>query len=174
MTRSLRQERQLLSAEEFALVEKTHHPFLEGLSGRDLVAVLKLVRKRRDRTQQIAGRQRRELRGKSAPKGTRAATDDTGTRNKRDLLAAAVRRLNEEVARRKVKAPHRSLVESATRALELRRASDAKPAHPFAGRTPNPGKQAKASAPLRAPRNPAKIGAISQHTKNMQAKRDAK
>jgi hypothetical protein len=174
MARSVRRERQLLSAEEFALVGKTHHPCLESLSERDLAAVLKLLRERRDRTQRIAGRQRRELRGKSAPKGTRAATDDAGTRNKKDLLAAAVQRLNEEVTRRKVKTRHQSLVESAARALELRRASVAKTTRPFFSRTSNPGKQAKTPAPLRAPRNPAKMGAISQHTKNMQAKRDAK
>jgi hypothetical protein len=174
MVRDLRQERQLLSAEEFALVQKSHHPFLKGLADKDLAALLKLVRERRDRTQQIAARQRRELRGKASPKGTRAATGDSGTRNKRHLLAAAVRRLNEERVRREAKTPRQSLLESARRALELRRASEAKTTRPFLGRTANQGKQAKAPAPLRAPRNPAKWGSISQHTKNMQAKRDAK
>jgi hypothetical protein len=174
MGRNLQQERQLLGAEEFALVEKSHYPSLEGLSDKDLAALLKLVRERRDRTQQIAARQRRELRGKVGPKGTRAATDDTGTRDKRDLLAAAVQRLNEELARREAKTPRQSLIESTRRALELRRASEAKTARPFSGRTSNAGKQAKTPAPLHAPRNPAKWGSISQHTKNMQAKRDAK
>jgi hypothetical protein len=66
------------------------------------------------------------------------------------------------------------MIESARRALELRRASEAKTARPFASRTSNQGRQAKTPARKRAPHNPAKIGAISQHTKNMQAKRDAK
>jgi hypothetical protein len=174
MARNLRQERQLLGPEEFTLVEKSHYPALKGLSDKNLKGLLKLVRERRDRTQQIAARQRREVRGKAGPKGTRAATDDTGTRDKRDLLAAAVQRLNEEIARREAKTPRQSLVESAQRALELRRANEATTARPLSGRMPNPGKQAKTPAPLHARRNPAKWGSISQHTKNMQAKRDAK
>jgi hypothetical protein len=174
MDRSLKQERQLLSAEEFTLVEKTHQPFLELLSDTDLAALRKLVRARRDRTQEIAARQRRELRGKSDPKGARAATDDTGTWGKRDLLAAAMQRLDQEVARREQKSARQDLIDSAARALELRRASQAKAAHPFAGRTANQGMQAKASGRPQVPRNPAKAGAISQHTKNMQAKRDSK
>ena len=174
MGRSLKQERQLLSAAEFVLVEKTHHPFLERLSDKGLAALRKLVRARRDRTQQIAARQRRELRGKSGPKGARAATDDAGTWAKRDVLAAAMQRLDNEVTRREEKSARQALMESAARALELRRASEAKAARPFAGRTPNKGMQAKASSRPHAPRNRAKAGAISQHTKNMQAKRDSK
>ncbi len=102
MTR--RQERQLLSAEELVLVEQSHAPALKRLSDKELVALLKLVRERRDRTQQIAARQRREMRGKEGPKGARAAADDTGTRDKRDLLAAAVQRLIQEHTRRKASA----------------------------------------------------------------------
>src|ERR1700691_1560988 len=141
MAHSLKQERQLLSADECTLVEKTHHPFLERLSDKDLAVLRKLVRARRDRTQQIAARQRRELRGKSAPKGARAATDDAGTWGKRELLAAAMQRLDKEVTRRKEKAARQALMESAARALELRRAGEAKAARPLAGRTPKKGMQ---------------------------------
>jgi hypothetical protein len=175
MARDLRPERLLLSKEELTLVEKTHSPILEELSDRDLTALLRLVRERRDRTQRIAARQRRELRGKADPKGIRAAIDDTGTKDKRDLLAAAVQRLNGETKRRKGEvAPRRSLVESAQRALELRRASDNKGGHRSPARTVNQAKQLSTPVLKKAPRNPARAGAISQHTKNMQAKRDGK
>jgi hypothetical protein len=174
MVRSRQQRRQPLSAEESILVEKTHRPLLETLTDRDLVALRKLIRARRDRAQKIAERQRRELRGKSGPKGVRAAADDTGMRRKRDLLAAAVQRLEKEVHRRKQKSARKALIESATRALELRRASDAKATRPGPGRTPDTGMRANISIRPRTPRNRAKIGAISQHTKNMQAKRDSK
>src|SRR5271163_2739838 len=103
MARRPRQQRHLLSAAELALVEKTQQPILRTLSDKDLARLRKLVRERRDRTAQIAARQRRELRGKSSPKGARAATDDTGSRRKRDLLAAAVERLNKEATRRQAK-----------------------------------------------------------------------
>jgi hypothetical protein len=138
MARSKKQERRLLGADELTLVEKTHHPTLGLLPDQDLAELRKLVRERRDRAQDIAARQRRELRGKAAPKGARAATDDSG----------------------------------AKRALELRRANEAKSARP-SGRTANEGINPK-SAPAYTLRHPAKAGAISQHNKNMQAKRDSR
>jgi hypothetical protein len=134
MARSIKQERRLLGADELTLVEKTHHPALGLLPDRDLAELRKLVRERRDRAQDIAARQRRELRGK----GARAATDDSGTREKRDVLAAAMERLNKEVTRRQAKAARQALIDGAKRALELRRTSESKTARPPAGRTAKP------------------------------------
>ena len=68
MARSIKQERRLLGADESTLVEKTHHPALGLLPDQDLTELRKLVRERRDRAQDIAARQRRELRGKAAPR----------------------------------------------------------------------------------------------------------
>ena len=121
MARSLKHERQLLSTDELTLVENSHHPALGLLPDHDLAELRKLVRERRDRAQTIAARQRRELRGKAAPKGVRAATDDSGTREKRDLLAAALRRLNKEVSRREAKAAKQDLIGSAQRSILKRR-----------------------------------------------------
>jgi hypothetical protein len=173
MARSIKQERRLLGADELTLVEKTHHPALGLLPDRDLAELRKLVRERRDRAQDIAARQRRELRGKAAPKGARAATDDIGTREKRDVLAAAMQRLNKEAARRQAKAARQALIDSAKRALELRRANESNSTRPSPGRTANEGINPK-SAPAYTLRHPAKAGAISQHNKNMQAKRDSR
>ena len=173
MARSIKQERRLLGADELTLVEKTHHPALGLLPDRDLAELRKLVRERRDRAQDIAARQRRELRGKAAPKGARAATDDSGTREKRDVLAAAMQRLNKEVTRRQAKAARQALIDGAKRALELRRANEAKSARPPYGRTANEGINPKSPPPYTL-RHPAKAGAISQHNKNVQAKRDSR
>jgi hypothetical protein len=173
MARSIKQERRLLGADELTLVEKTHHPALGLLPDRDLAELRKLVRERRDRAQDIAARQRRELRGKAAPKGARAATDDSGTREKRDVLAAAMQRLNKEVTRRQAKAARQALIDGAKRALELRRTSESKRARPPAGRTANEGINSKSPPPYTL-RHPAKAGAISQHNKNMQSKRDSR
>ncbi len=173
MARSIKQERRLLGADELTLVEKTHHPALGLLPDRDLAELRKLVRERRDRAQDIAARQRRELRGKAAPKGARAAMDDIGTREKRDVLAAAMQRLNKEVTRRQAKAARQEMIDSAKRALELRRANEAKSARPSSGPTANEGIIPK-SPPAYTLRRPAKAGAISQHNKNMQAKRDSR
>ncbi len=173
MARSRKQERRLLGADELTLVEKTHHPALGLLPDRDLAELRKLVRERRDRAQDIAARQRRELRGKAAPKGARAATDDSGTREKRDVLAAAMQRLNKEVTRRQAKSARHALIDGAKRALELRRANEANSARPSPGRTANEGINPKSPPPYTL-RHPAKAGAISQHNKNMQAKRDSR
>jgi hypothetical protein len=173
MARSIKHERQLLGADELTLVEKSHHPALGLLPDRDLAELRKLLRDRRDRAQTIAARQRRELRGKAAPKGARAATDDSGTREKRDLLAAALQRLNKEVSRRAAKDARQALTGNAKRALELRQAAGVNATRPSPGRTANEGINPK-GAPAYMLRNPAKLGAVSQHTKNMQAKRDSR
>ena len=73
-----------------------------------------------------------------------------------------------EGARRKAKTSGQRLIDSAKRALEMRRASDAKAVHPHpspAGKA-STGKMPKAQAPSRAPDNPDKVGTTSQHTKN--------
>lgn len=173
MARSLKHERQLLSSDELTLVEKTHHPALGLLPEQDLAELRKRVRERRDRAQTIAARQRREMRGKAASKGVRAATNDSGTREKRDLLAAAVQRLNKEAARREAKAARQALIDNAKRAHELHQAAGTTAPRPSPGRTANEGIKPK-NAPAYSLRNPAKLGAISQHNKNTQAKRDSR
>ncbi|MGA7385779.1 MAG: hypothetical protein WBW81_14120, partial [Methylocella sp.] len=84
----------------------------------------------------------------------------------------AMQRLNKEVARRQAKAARQDLIDSAKRALEIRRASESKPARP-SGRTANEGINPK-SAPAYSLRHPAKAGTISQRNKNTQAKRDSR
>jgi len=103
MARSRDDERRLLSADEFALVEKTRHPAIGRLPDHDLHELLKHVRDKRERARDIAAQQRREMRGKAAPRGLTAASDNTGTNGKREHLAQAVQRLNKEVSRREVK-----------------------------------------------------------------------
>ncbi len=173
MGRSLRDERQALNADEITLVDASHHPALGALPDKELAELRKLVRERRDRARQIAQRQRRELRGKADPRGARPVADDTGSRAKRDVLAAALQRLNREASRREVKAARDAMRDSAARALELRRKRDAKAARPNAGRTPNEGMRAKDSSRTKQ-RNRAKLGEVSQHTKTVQAKRDSR
>jgi hypothetical protein len=57
------------------------------------------------------------------------------------------------------------LIDNATRALEMRRASEAKPVHPQPASThmTSKGKKQKAQVPPHAPRNPAMVGSASQH-----------
>ena len=172
MGRSLRHERQVLNADEVALVAATHHPALAALPDKELAELRKHVRERRDRAGQIAARQRREIRGKAdRPRGARPVTEDLGSRAKRDVLAAAMKRLNGEAARREAKAARDAMKDSVARALELRRKREAVASRPGSGDTPSEGMRVKEGSRSFL-RNRAKLGEVSQHAKNMQAKRD--
>ena len=169
----LRSESQLLSKDELTLVEKTHNPQLAELSDGELSKIYKLLRDRRDKARDTADRQKR---GKAEPKATRAARDNTGTHSKRDLLADALFRLDEEIKRREQKSSRHTLIDNAKRALEMRRASETKTTPAPPGLVPRSAKSKPKTAQITssAPKNPAKAGAVSQHTKNMQAKKDAR
>lgn len=130
MSVSSRQEARLLTADEAELVAQTHHPRIQAIPDTDLLDLLRRLRERRDRARGIAQRQRREIRGRAAPSGTRPASDDAGSREKAALLAAAVKRANKEHERRRTQAARGSLVASARRALALKRAAG----DPAAGR----------------------------------------
>lgn len=101
MAISRREERRALDADELELVDKTHHPEVAELSDKELGDLIRLVRERRDRASDIASQRRREMRGKSAPRGAEASKQDGGSHLKSEVLAMAVRRLNAERSRRK-------------------------------------------------------------------------
>ncbi|MEH3145380.1 MAG: hypothetical protein PGN34_08525 [Methylobacterium frigidaeris] len=123
MSRTRRDEARLLSTDEHALVDQTHHPALRGLSDRDLSDLVGRLRERRDRARDVARQQHREFRGKAAPSGTRAATDNSGTREKAALLAAAVQRASKENERRRHASARSDLTRNARRALAMRQAA---------------------------------------------------
>lgn len=173
VARTVKSERRYLSTEELELVAKTHHPAIAGLPDQDLAALVKLVRERRDRARGIASRQRRELRRKAAPAGARPAADDTGTRRKSDVLAAALKRLNRESERRRVKAAREAMRGNAHRALSMRRAA-AGQHHPATGQTAGAGMRPKTRTKADKTTSPAKVGSVSQAGKVAQARRDSR
>jgi hypothetical protein len=123
MSISSRQEARLLSADEVDLVARSHHPRLREADDTGLADLIGRLRERRDRARDVSRRQRRELRGKAAPSGVRPATDNTGTREKAALLAAAVKRASKESERRRNAQARGSLVATSRRALALKQAA---------------------------------------------------
>lgn len=123
MARNRREEQRLLTRDEAELVDRTRHPALAGLPDGELSDLVARLRERWDRAGDIAKRQRREMRGKAGAAGATPAADDTGTRAKRDLLAAALQRANKERSRRGAQAARADLKANARRALALRRAA---------------------------------------------------
>jgi hypothetical protein len=166
-------EARALSKDEAELVERTHHPEVRKLADAELAGLLRLVRDRRDRAQDLAKRRRREMRGKAAPQGASAARDDAGNRAKTAALAAAMRRLNAEAARRKRMASRIAMIESQRRALAM--AAKAKQGAPdFNTRTAHEGMRVIEKTRIGRIGSAREAGRVSQFVRNAQAKRDAR
>ncbi len=101
MSRSRKEEARFLSKDEQEFVAKSHHPEVQEVSDSDLSDLVTHLRERRDRARDIAQRQRREMRGKSAPAGAKKAADNTGSREKAAVISAALKRANKESERRR-------------------------------------------------------------------------
>lgn len=123
MSVSRRREARLLDAGEIDLVKRSRHPELDAEDDKALPELIRLLRERRDRARDVSRRQRRELRGKAAPSGASRAPDNTGTREKAALLAAAVKRVSKEHERRRNADARRRTISGARRALALKRAA---------------------------------------------------
>jgi len=88
------------------------------------------------------------------------------------VFAAALKRVNREIDRMRKLEARTAHIEAARRALAMRRAAQF-PTRPPTGDTPSEGMRALPNRRrLRVP--PAKIGSVSQATKNAQARRDAR
>ena len=87
----------LLTASEQEAVDLTSPSAITGLSRPDLQALARRLREARDRARAMASQQRREMRGKSAPRGATPARDDAGTVAKEQLLADAVKRITKQL-----------------------------------------------------------------------------
>lgn len=172
MAHSRKEEARALDSSERELVDKTHHPEIQELADGELSDLLKRVRERRDKAQDAASRQRREMRRKGDPKGARPAAGDAGTRRKAEVLAMAVRRLNSEHDRRRRLAAKADLVGNAQRALAMR--DEGSEALAPASRSAGKGMRANQSTRTRKTVAPKKVGSVSQQTKRAQAKRDAR
>ena len=173
MSLSKSAEKRMLTAEEFETVSRTHQPEIRELSRKQLSDLVKRLRDHRDKARDVARQQRREMRGKSEPRGATPAADNTGTARKSEIFAAAVKRLNREIARHD-QAERRSAQGAKSRhALEIKQSS-AKRNQPNPGRTASRGMRSKPSDGPTVEANPAEIGRVSQFVKKSQARRDRK
>lgn len=173
MAVSRKQEERALSADEWKLVQNSHHPAVQQLSDAELRDLLKTVRERRDRAQSEAHRKRREMRGKAAPKGTQPATKDDGTRAKLGVLAMSMRRLNGEHERRQL-AARIDLVESARLALALKQGKKTERPADFNARHAHSGMRAVESTKSKSLIRPMERGRQRKAAAAAQAKRDAR
>jgi hypothetical protein len=172
MSVASRAEQRLLTSAEREAVSPTHYPAICDLSREELIATARRLREFRDRARDIGRQQRREMRGKAEPRGAAPARDNAGTMEKAQVITGALKRVNREISRfEQAEARPSPLVESARRALELRRASRVRH-HPAAGRTAGRGMRNQPNTGDTVRTDPREIGRVSQFVRAGQARRD--
>ena len=173
MSISCKFERSLLDHDEYEAVRVTHHPAIYDLDGAQLRASQLRLRGMRDKERTLARQKQRETRGKAEPRGgSFPGTAERPSQRKR-VFASALKRVNKEIGRLRNLEAHAAHVEAAHRALALRRAAKFIH-HPATGDTAGQGMQPLPSRRRRTKIHPAKIGSISQATKDAHARRDSR
>ena len=165
-------ERSLLSHEEYETIRLTHHPAIYDVEIAELEAMRPRLRKMRNKERTLGRQRQREGRGKAEARGASFPGTAEHASERKQVFAAALKRLNNELRRLHNLAARTAQVEAARKALALHRAANFT-IYP-AGATANEGMVPKASTRRRKTIAGAKIGRVSQATKVAQAVRDAR
>ena len=166
-------ERSILSHDEHELILRSHHPEIYDARLDDLKALRQRLRDMRDRERTLARENCRAARGKGAPRGRSFPGTAEHPLQRKQVFAAALKRVNKEIGRMRKLDARTAHVEAARRALDLRRAAQFS-SHPPAGDVPHDGMRASPNERPRTRVSPARIGRVSQATKNAQAARDTR
>src|SRR5262252_3973885 len=166
-------ERSILSYDEHEVILHSHHPEIYEAGLDDLKALRQRLRDMRDKENTLARAKRREARGKGPPRGQSLPGTAEHPLQRKQVFAAALKRVNKEIHRMEKLEARTAHIEAARRALAMHRAAQFPP-HPQAGDTPRGGLHPLPSQRRRARVTPARIGSVSQATRNAQAARDAR
>jgi hypothetical protein len=166
-------ERSLLSHDEYETVRLTHHPAIYEVEPAELEGMRSRLRRMRNKEQTLGRQKRREARGKIEQRG--ASFPGTAERpfQRKQVFAAALKRVNKEIDRIRNLAARTAQVETARQALAQHRAANFVP-YPSAGDTAGEGMVPRLSTRRKKIIEGAKIGRVSQATKAAQAVRDAR
>jgi hypothetical protein len=173
MSVSCKFERSLLSHEEHEVVRLTHHPAIYEHDADGLKALRVRLRELRGKERTLTRQKQRERRGKAEPRGGSFPGTVERPLHRKQVFAAALKRVNKELHRLEELAARTEHVEAARRALALHRAAQFAP-YPPAGDTAHDGMQPLPSRRRRTSVAREKIGRVSQATKIAQAVRDAR
>ena len=172
MVLTRKEEERALNADEREVVAQTRHPAVQNLPDDALDALLKRLRDLRDKASSHANQQRREMRGKAAPRGAEPSTGNAGSSLKATVLATALKRLNSEIQRRAEITRNHSLIENAQRALHLKMEAQRKNI-PFNTRHAGQGMHDIPDKEVVSLIRPAERGRLRKASHVAQAKRDA-
>jgi hypothetical protein len=128
----------LLSHGELEMVRPTHHPAIYDLDGKELHGLKVRIRAQRDKERGLARHKQREARGKAEPRGKNFPGDAEQPLKRKQVFAAALKRINKELDRLRTLESREKQVQAAHRALALRRAEKFVQ-HPGAGVTARGG-----------------------------------
>lgn len=173
MAITIKDERRLLNSKEYDAVRATHHPAIYGLDTKELKAAQVRLREMRDKERTLKHQKKREARGKAKPRGHGFPGTAEQPLRRKQVFAAALRRVNKEIERMRKLAARTQNVDAARRALALKRESN------FVNHHPSDSTAHEGMPPLSNPRrrtkvHPSRVGRVSQRTKVAQAVRDAR
>ncbi|MFT0861303.1 hypothetical protein [Ancylobacter sp. G4_0304] len=170
MSSSRRSERSLISHDEDEVVRLSHHPAIYEVETEALQGLRRRIREFHEKERTLSRHKRRVVRGKAEERGRSFPGTAERPAQRKQVFAAAMKRVNSELRRRADLESRASQAEIAHKALALRRSANfTKP--PVADRTADTGMDVIPSR-RRTTVPPAKIGSISQQVKNAQARRD--
>jgi hypothetical protein len=173
MSVSCKFERSLVGHEEHEVLRLTHHPAIYDHDVDGLKALRLRLRQLRDKERTLARQKQRERRGKAEPRGRSFPGTVDQPLHRKQVFAAALKRVNKELGRIQKLAARTAHVEAARRALALHRAAQFA-SYPPAGETAHEGMLPVTSRRRRTSVARAKIGRVSQATKIAQAVRDSR
>ena len=173
MSMSAKDERALLNSDEIAVLRSTHHPEIYDLGRKELSELQTRLRNMRDKARTLTRQKQRETRGKSEPRGKSFPGSVEQPQRRKQLFAAALKRVKKELTRLSKLEAKTQHVEAAHKALAQRRASNFKPAIP-ASRSSGAGMQPQESVRRRRVLPRGKVGSVLKQNKIAQAARDAR
>src|SRR5262249_4334937 len=139
----------------------------------DLKALRQRLREMRDKERTLAHQNRRAVRGKGAQRGVTFPGTAAHPLRRKQVFAAALKRVSKEISRMRKLEARAAHVEAARRAVDMGRAAQFPP-RPPTGDTAREGMRALQNRRRRTRVLGAKIGSVSKATKNAQAARDAR
>ena len=166
-------ERSILSHDEHELILRSHHPEIYDAALDDLKALRQRLRDMRNKERTLARENRRAVRGKGAQRGASFPGTVEHPLQRKQVFAAALKRVSKEIGRMEKLAARTAHVEAARCALAMRRAASFPP-RPAAGDTAGEGMRPSPNVRRRTTVPPARVGRVSQATKTAQAARDSR
>jgi hypothetical protein len=166
-------ERSILSHDEHGIILRSHHPEIYATGLDDLKALRRRLRDMRGKENTLALAKRRESRGKGPARGESFPGTAEHPLRRKQVFAAALKRVNKEIHRMENLAARTAHVEAARRALAMRRAAQFPP-RPRAADTAGEGINPLPSRRRLTRVDPSRIGSVSQATRDAQAARDAR